>query len=69
MLQYFYIVSHYGITEVRHNDKVFLQEEKAVNWGRRQATKYPDNEYWLERCPITTMGTCVDVKLLKPYEK
>lgn len=68
MLQYFYIVSHSGDDELRINDKVFLQEEKAVNWGRKQATKFPLNDYWLQRCPITSTGTVEDYKALIPFK-
>ena len=68
MLQYFYIVSHSDDDEIRINDKVFLQEEKAINWGRRQATKFPLNDYWLQRCPITTAGKVEDYKSLLPYK-
>lgn len=68
MLQYFYIVSHTGDDEIRINDKIFLQEEKAINWGRKQATKFPLNDYWLQRCPITSTGTVVDYKSLLPYK-
>lgn len=67
-MQYFYIVSHFGDDEIRINDKVFLQEEKAVNWGRRQATKFPANDYWLQRCPITSTGVVTDYKSLLPFK-
>lgn len=69
MLQYYYIVSHSGDDEIRINDKIFLQEEKAINWGRRQATKFPLNDYWLQRCPITSSGKVEDYKSLFPYGK
>ena len=68
MLQYFYIVSHSGDDELRINDKVFLQEEKAINWGRKQATKFPVNDYWLQRCPITSTGVVTDYKSLLPFK-
>lgn len=68
MIQYFYIVLHTTSDHFRHNDKVFLQEDQAINWGRRQATKYPLNDYWLERCPITSTGTCTDYKSLFPFK-
>ena len=67
-MQYFYIVSHSGNDELRINDKVFLQEEKAVNWGRKQATKFPANDYWLQRCPITSTGVVTDYKSLFPFK-
>ena len=67
-MQYFYIVSHSGDDEIRINDKVFLQEEKAVNWGRKQATKFPLNDYWLQRCPITSTGVVTDYKSLFPFK-
>ena len=69
MLQYFYIVSHSGDDELRINDKVFLQEEKAINWGRKQATKFPLNDYWLQRCPITSTGVVTDYKSLLPFKR
>ena len=68
-MQYFYIVSHSGDDELRINDKVFLQEEKAINWGRKQATKFPLNDYWLQRCPITSTGIVQDYKSLLPFKK
>lgn len=68
MLQYFYIVSHSGDDELRINDKIFLQEEKAINWGRKQATKFPANDYWLQRCPITSTGVVTDYKSLLPFK-
>lgn len=68
-MQYFYIVSHSGADEIRINDKIFLQEEKAVNWGRRQATKFPANDYWLQRCPITSTGVVTDYKSLLPFKE
>ena len=67
-MQYFYIVSHSGDDELRINDKVFLQEEKAINWGRKQATKFPANDYWLQRCPITSTGVVADYKSLLPFK-
>jgi hypothetical protein len=67
-MQYFYIVSHSGDDELRINDKVFLQEEKAINWGRKQATKFPANDYWLQRCPITSTGVVTDYKSLFPFK-
>lgn len=68
MLQYFFIVSHTGSDEIRINDKVFMQEEQAINWGRRRATKFPLNDYWLQRCPITATGTVTDYKSLLPFK-
>lgn len=68
MLQYFFIVSHSGVDETRINDKVFLQEEQAINWGRKQATKFIFNDYWLQRCPITATGTVEDYKSLLPFK-
>ncbi len=68
MLQYFFIVSHSGSDEIRINDKVFLQEEQAINWGRKQATKFLENDYWLQRCPITSTGTVTDYKSLLPFK-
>ena len=68
MLQYFYIVSHSGSNEIRINDKVFLQEKQAVKWGRKQATKFPLNDYWLQRCPITSTGVVEGYIALQPFE-
>ena len=56
MLQYFYLICHTDFDGVHFNDKIFLQEEKAINWGRREATKNQQNFYFLQRCPITTKG-------------
>ena len=67
-MQYFYIVCHSGDDEIRTNDKVFLQKEKAINWGRKQATKFPANDYWLQRCPITSTGIVTDYKSLLPFK-
>lgn len=68
MIQYFYLVNHTSDNETRVNDKIFLQEEKAINWGRKQATKFPENNYWLQRCPITTTGIISDYKSLFPFK-
>lgn len=68
MLQYFYIVSHSGSDEIRINDKIFLQEKSAVKWGRKQATKFPLNDYWLQRCPITSTGVVENYTALQPFK-
>lgn len=67
MIQYFYIVSHSGDDEIRINDKVFLQEDKAIKWGRKQATQKPLNSWWLQRCPITNTGIVEDYKSLSSF--
>lgn len=69
MLQYFYIVSHSGSDEIRINDKVFLQEKQAVKWGRKQASKFPANDYRLQRCPITSTGLVEDYLALPTFKK
>ena len=68
MLQYFYLVYHLDSEFNRINDKIFLQEEKAINWGRRQATKDLSSDYMLQRCPITTSGIIRDYKTLTPFK-
>lgn len=67
-MQYFYLVSHTDSNNIRTNDKIFLQEEKAVNWGRKQATKFPELDYWLQRCPITSSGKIQEFKSLLPFK-
>lgn len=68
-MQYFYIVCHSTDDHNRVNDKIFLQKDQAIKWGRKQATQFPFNDYWLQRCPITSTGLISDYKSLLPYAK
>jgi hypothetical protein len=70
-MQYFYLVC-IGYDEETWPQKIFLQEEQAVKWGRKNATKDKVErryvfEYKLYRQPITTNGTLEYVKTLEPY--
>lgn len=75
--QYFYlVVCHYDgcIAPLETTPlKIFLQESKAVKWGRREAAKViastgdPAYVYLLYRQVITETGRLEYVKELKPY--
>lgn len=69
IMQYFYLVAHSIIGDDLHMDKIFLQESKAIKWGRVLATKYPDYSVGLYRQPILETGVIEYVKSLQPFNK
>ena len=69
-MQYFWIVCHdKEIWEYGSVDKVFLQSQQAIKWGRREATKHPNLYYRLYKQPITRTGRTIFCKPLFPFKK
>lgn len=69
-MQYFYLVV-VNYDESTFPKKIFLQENQAIQWGRRKATQlfYEGNyEVALYKQEITRMGTLQFVKTLEPYK-
>ena len=68
MKQCFYIIAY-----CLHDDsdlnlqKVFLQEDQAIKYGRKFATKYRNTNVNLYKQLIATTATVEFVKVLKPY--
>ena len=68
-MQYFYLVV-VNYDECTFPKKVFLQEEQAIQYGRRKATQLSSEgcyEVALLRQPITRGGELEFVKNLEPY--
>ena len=65
-MQYFWIVCHdmVGVTI----DKVFLQPQQAIEWGRRKATQNPDFYYRLFKQPKTRTGKIRFCKSLSTFK-
>lgn len=69
--QFFYLV----VCDFNENSslpmKIFLQENEAIRWGRREATKDqdPNSEYSLYKQEIARTATLKFVKNLKPYKE
>ena len=72
-MQYFWIVCHdleiWEEGEISPIDKVFLQPQQAIEWGRKEATKHPDLYYRLYKQPITRTGKAKFCKPLFPFKK
>lgn len=66
MKQYFFIVSHLGGSLP---DKVSLQEQEAIKFGRAFATKHPDYIVYLSKQEITKTGKPKVVTTLTAYNK
>ena len=64
-MQYFWIVCHDMVGTI---DKVFLQPQQAIEWGRRKATQNPDFYYRLFKQPITRTGKITFCKILSPFK-
>ena len=68
MKQCFYIIAYYLSDDNDLNiQKVFLQEDKAVKYGRKFATKYRNTNVNLYKQLIATTATVEFVKVLKPF--
>lgn len=67
-MQYFYLIAHTIVGDDLCIDKIFLQETKAIRWGRNLATKNPDYTVCLYQQPILETGTLTYVKLLQPWQ-
>ena len=68
MKQCFYIIAYYLHDDSDLNlQKIFLQEDQAVKYGRKFATKYRNTNVNLYKQLIATTATVEFVKALKPY--
>lgn len=68
MKQCFYIIAYYLSDDSDLNIlKVFLQEDQAVKYGRKFATKYRNTNVNLYKQLITTTATVEFVRILKPF--
>ena len=74
MRQYFYLVC-INYDECTFPKKIFLQEDEAITWGRREATKNatdpegnPMYEYVMYKQEISRTGMLTGGKTLYPYK-
>lgn len=67
MIQFFYIIAHTIGGDNQIIDKVFLQENEAIKWGRALATKHYNYSVALYKQPITRTGKVEFVKYLNPF--
>lgn len=67
-MQYFYIVVYTVVGDDMTMCKVGLNPHQLIEWGRREATKYPKRNYKLFRQPITRTGTICFYKSLTPFK-
>ena len=68
MKQCFYITAYYLHDDSDLNlQKVFLQEDQAIKYGRKFATKYRNTNVNLYKQLIATTATVEFVKTLKPF--
>ena len=68
MRQYFYIIGYHFGDEDLKIEKVFLQEDQAITYGRKFATKYNRVKVSMFRQLIATTATVEFVKTLKPFK-
>lgn len=68
-MQYFWIVCHDMVGNDFTIDKVFLQSQQAIKWGRKEATKHPYLYYRLYKQPITRTGRAIFCKPLPPLKR
>lgn len=70
MRQYFYLVV-VNYDESTYPQKIFLQQNEAITWGRREATKSMQKgdmyEYVLFKQEISRTSKLMRVKTLTPY--
>ena len=67
-MQYFYIVVYTIVGDDMTMCKIGLNPHKLIEWGRREATKYPERTYKLFRQSITRTGTITFYKSLTPFK-
>ena len=68
MKQCFYIIAYYLSDDGDLNIlKVFLQEDQAIKYGRKFATKYRNTNVNLYKQLIATTATVEFVRTLKPF--
>jgi len=68
MKQYFYIIAYHLSDGDLNIEKVFLQEDQAITYGRRFATKHNRTKVNLYRQLIATTATVEFVEVLKPFK-
>lgn len=72
-MQYYYLVCT-NFDETTAPRKIFLQEQQAITWGRRLATRLAKDDFYanfdvaLYKQPITRSGELTLVKNLAPYK-
>lgn len=66
-MQYFYIVVYTIVGDDLTMCKIGLNPHQIIEWGRREATKYPERSYKLYKQPITRTGEIMFYKALTPY--
>lgn len=66
-MQYFYIVVYTVVGDDLTMCKIGLNPHQIIEWGRREATRYPERSYKLYRQPITRTGEIMFYKTLTPY--
>lgn len=73
-MQYYYLVCT-NFDETTAPRKIFLQEQQAITWGRRLATRLAKDEFYanfdvaLYKQPITRSGELKFVRSLAPYSE
>ena len=68
MKQYFYIIGYHFGDEDLKIEKVFLQEDQAITFGRKFATKNNRTTVSMFRQLIATTATVEFVEVLKPFK-
>ena len=66
-MQYFYIVVYTIVGDDMTMCKIGLNPHQITEWGRREATRYPERTYKLFRQPITRAGSLSFYKELPPF--
>ena len=68
MKQCFYIIAYYLHDDSDLNlQKIFLQEDQAIKYGRKFATKYRNTNVNLYKQLIARVAKVEFVKVLKPF--
>ena len=68
MKQYFYIIGYHFSDEDLKIEKVFLQEDQAITFGRKFASQYNRTKVSMFRQLIATTATVEFVEVLKPFK-
>ena len=66
-MQYFYIVVYTIVGDDMTMCKIGLNPHQITEWGRKEATRYPERTYKLFRQPITRTGLLSFYKELPPF--
>ena len=67
-MQYYYIVVYTIVGDDMTMCKIGLNPHQIIEWGRREATRYPERTYKLFRQPITHTGLLSFYKELPPFK-